>query len=428
MQIDDKNNIKEIPHKPGVYFFYNQKKELIYVGKATSLKSRVSSYFRTAKTNRPIEQMMHEVVDIDWIETDSVLEAIILEANTIKLRMPKYNVIGKDNKSWNYLCITKGEYPRIVSLRQHEMKQYLAEKNKKIIKWKIPYSKEYAFVFGPYPGLNTKAVLKLLRILFHYSDCNPKRKKPCLYRQMGICLGVCIGDITMDEYRKQVILPMVSFLKGNKKSVLTFFVKEMKKAAKEERFENAALFRNQIAHIKRIQDIALLNKNFFEHELEDFGFGIYRIEGYDISNLGETGKVGSMVVFEQGYAKKSDYRKFTIKTVEGQSDVDCLDEVVRRRLKHTEWKYPDLFLIDGGRPQINRVKKILEKFEIDIPIIGIAKGPSRKKDEIIFAQKNTDIITWVDKHKDVLIHVRDEAHRFAIAFQRKKRKIVKKTE
>ena len=112
--------LTKLPDEPGIYLFFNTKKELIYVGKATSLKSRVSSYFRGQRTRRPIEQMIHEVVDIKWKTTESVLEAIILEANYIKEKQPKYNVLGRDDKSWNYIVITKDEYPLVTTLRQHE--------------------------------------------------------------------------------------------------------------------------------------------------------------------------------------------------------------------------------------------------------------------------------------------------------------------
>jgi len=416
--------LKNLPSSPGIYLFFDASKELLYVGKATNLKSRVSSYFRGAKTSRPIEQMMHEVELVEYQETESVLEAIILEANTIAFQNPKYNILGKDNKSWNYLCITRDEYPRIILLRQHEMKQYLEEKGREVKNWKIAYSKEYDYVFGPFPGVNTKAFLKLLRKLFHYSDCKPKSGKPCLYRQMDQCLGVCTGEITGEEYKKQVISPMVSFLKGNKKYVIGFFEKEMRQAAREERYEDAGLYRDQVKQLQRIYDVTLLNKQFFEDEFADKGKD-FRIEGYDISNLGSTGKVGSMVVFEKGRPKKSDYRKFTIKSVVGQSDVDCLEEVIVRRLAHLEWQYPDVFLIDGGKPQVNKVKGILKERNIRIPVVGIAKGPTRKKNEFIFGQKNAQFILWVQKYQDLLVQVRDEAHRFAINFQRSKRRLKK---
>jgi excinuclease ABC subunit C len=406
--------IKKLPNNPGIYLFYNNKKELVYVGKATSLKNRVRSYFSGAKTSRPIEQMIHEVVNIKYKETDSVLEAIILEANYIKKYQPKYNVDGKDDKSWNYIIITKDDYPQVKTIRSHEI-------GGRDMSRLVPPN--VAETFGPYPGLKTKATMGLLQKLFNISFCKSSAKRECLYHQMGVCLGVCTGDITSKEYKQAVIKPLVMFLRGNKKRLIISLAKKMKEKAKQEDFEEAARLRNQIKSLQRIQDIALLNKSFFsdvKKSKEDI-----RIEGYDISNLGVTGKVGSMVVFERGEANKSQYRKFKIRGVEGQSDVDCLDEVIRRRLNHPEWRFPDVFLIDGGLPQVNRVKKILKELNIDIPVVGIAKGAERKKNEFILGNKKREFIKWVDKNKVLLIKVRDEAHRFAITYQRSLRGIKK---
>ena len=160
-------NFYHLPDSPGVYLFFDHGGELVYVSKATSLKNRVSSYFRGQRTIRPIEQMMHQVAKIDWQTTDSVLEAIILEANLIKAKQPKYNVDGKDDKSWNYIGITKDMYPSIVTIRQHELQQ-LKKQNSR---FQIPDSR-FFYLFGPYPGLNTKATMKVLRKLFHF-PCFP---------------------------------------------------------------------------------------------------------------------------------------------------------------------------------------------------------------------------------------------------------------
>ncbi len=413
------NKLKKLPNTPGIYLFYNKKKELIYVGKATSLRSRVSSYFRGARTSRPIEQMIHKIADIKVKETDSVLEAVILEANYIKKYQPKYNVDGKDDKSWNYIVITNDEYPSVKTVRSHEFDKQIKQNEQR---------KHIKHLFGPYPGLKTREMMKLLRRLFSVSTCRPnKNSKPCLYYQMEQCLGVCTGEISSADYKRKVIRPLVTFLGGGKKRLVKSFIVQMKKAAKEENFEEAARLRNQIGALERIHDIALLNKSFFDHQqstINDRGSLIVdRVEGYDISNLGDKGKVGSMVVFDQSGPVKSQYRKFKIKTVEGQSDVDCLDEVLRRRLRHSEWTFPNIFLIDGGKPQVNRVKKILQELKIDIPVVGIAKGAARKKNEFIFATKNRDLIKWVNQNQDLLIQVRDEAHRFAIQYQRKLRKL-----
>jgi excinuclease ABC subunit C len=240
---------------------------------------------------------------------------------------------------------------------------------------------------------------------------------------MGQCLGVCTGSITAAEYRGQVIRPLATFLRGRKKYVIRTLEKRMKVYSQEKKFEEAARLRNQIASLERIHDIALLNKTFVEDQLksQQSKNNISRIEGYDISNLGKTGKVGSMVVFDSEGPVKSQYRKFKIKTVEGQSDVDCLAEVLERRLNHDEWPLPDMLLVDGGKPQVNRAERILKERGFVIPLVGIAKGPDRKKNEFILGTKKKEMIHWIARNKMLLIRVRDEAHRFAIRYQRKLR-------
>ncbi|MBT3419309.1 MAG: GIY-YIG nuclease family protein [Candidatus Magasanikbacteria bacterium] len=414
-----KKKAKRLPDSPGIYLFFNQEKDIIYVGKATSLKSRVTSYFVGKRTSRPIERMIHEVQSIKTQSTESVLEAIVLEANAIKKYQPKYNVIGKDNKSWNYITISRSGYPILETAREHDLMQIETDEMKK----------QYRYIFGPYPGLNTKAAIKILTRLFHLSTCQKKRRKkdgdkPCLYYQMGQCLGVCTKEITKEDYKKKVIAPLVTFLKGGKKRLIKTFEKDMKKAAKAYAFEEAARLRDQVQNLTKIQDITLINKSFVEDSLYVEG-QIQKVEGYDISNLGSSNKVGSMVVFTHGGPDKRQYRKFKIKTVEGQSDVACLKEVLERRLKHKEWPLPDLFLIDGGKPQVNTAKKVLALAGVDRPIVGIAKGAARKKNEFIIPDANRVLIKWVKMNQDMLVNVRDEAHRFAIAFQRKRRKIKK---
>ncbi len=411
--------LQQLPDEPGIYLFYSAENELIYVGKATSLKSRVKSYFRGLRTPRPIEEMIHEVAKIDWRTTESVLEAVILESVFIKRFLPKYNVLGKDNKSWNYIILTKDDYPKVVTMRQHDL-EMLRVNN-------LGEYKKMADMYGPYPGLNTRAAMKILRRLFHFSTCEPGAKRPCLYYQMGQCLGVCIGEVTPVDYRRRVTTPLKWFLAGRKKLVIKAFEKQMKDAAKQERFEEATLIRNQLKDLYRIHDVTLINKGFFEDqkiEAPELVAGRkMRIEGYDISNLGATDKVASMVVFDNEGPVKSEYRKFNIKTVEGQSDIDCLAEVLGRRLKRNDWQMPDVILIDGGRPQINRVKKVFEDFNCIIPFLGIAKGAERKRNDVILGTKEEAFVRWVSAHQPLLIRVRDEAHRFAITFNRSKRKI-----
>ncbi|HBU06788.1 MAG TPA: hypothetical protein DEB09_01765 [Candidatus Magasanikbacteria bacterium] len=456
--------IKSFPNEPGIYLFYNKQKELIYIGKATSLKSRVRSYFRNPPQPslkkggglRPIEAMIDEVVDIKIKQTDSVLEAIILEANTIKKYQPKYNVDLKDDKSWNYICITKDVFPQVKTIRAHELgnvpnvvdvKNVVSERHLQ----QLEQLQQFQHIFGPYPGLKTREMMGLLRKLFYISHCKPcelgKLCKPCLYRQMGQCLGVCTGEISSSEYKKKVINPLVKFLRGNKKGLIRDLEKKMKLSSKIHEFEEAGRLRDQIKNLQKIQDIALLNKSFLQEnsELRTQNSEL-RIEGYDISNLGSTGMVGSMVVFENGYPNKSQYRKFKIKTVIGQSDVDCMAEVIRRRLRHAPqvesrklkvesgdiWKLPDVILVDGGVSQVNKAVEIIRTNKFKIPVVGIAKGPDRKKNEFHidftdFGKDSTDkkreFTEWVKENQNLLIQVRDEAHRFAITYQRSLRKL-----
>jgi len=398
-----REKIKKLPDASGIYLFYRNK-ELVYVGKATSLKKRVASYFTKVRNSRPIEAMISEVDDVKHVETDSVIEAIILEANYIKKYQPKYNVEGKDDKSWNYLILTKDDFPHLEVVREHNLKK----EDKKV----------YKYLFGPFPSIKTKEMLKILHSLFYVSRCQPKQKTPCFDYQIGHCLGVCTNEVGKVEYRERVIKPLVYFLSGKKKTLLNNLERQMKRFSSEERYEDARQVRDQVKSLSRIRDIALLDKSFLSDNFEDAEKKALRIEGYDISNFGIDAKVGSMVVFNGKGMDKSEYKKFKIKKVVGQSDVDCLREVVERRFQHSEWKYPDVILVDGGRPQVNTVKRLINLLKIDIPVIGIAKGKDRKKDEFIYGKQDKNFLTWVNENQKSLITVRDEAHRFAISYQR----------
>ena len=388
------DKIKKIPDSPGIYLFYKGK-ELIYIGKATSLRNRVRSYLNP-KTLRPIEARMKDVSDVKWKTTDSVLEAVILEANYIKEFKPKYNVKTKDDKSWNFFVITKEEFPKLVAVREKNLKK-----------------EAYLYVFGPYAEMKTSQILKLLHSLFKVSRCNPNQKRPCFDYQLNNCLGVCINEINSRDYKEKVIKPLVTFLKGKKKILITSLEKKMKEASKKEDFEEAKRLRNQIFSLNKIRDFALLDKSFLINEKKKEKS--LRIEGYDISNLGNEAMVGSMVVFNESGPLKNEYKKFKIKSISGQSDVDCLKEVLERRLKHREWPMPDYILVDGGKPQVNTIKKVLKEKGFNVPVVGIAKGPDRKKNEFFFDKGNEFVL----KNENLLIRVRDEAHRFAINYQRK---------
>lgn len=387
-----REKIDQIPKTSGIYLFY-QKGNLVYVGKATSLRDRIRSYLNP-KTTRPIETLINSIDEVKWKEVNSALEAIILEANYIKEFKPKYNVKEKDDKSWNYLVITKDDFPKLLAVRERNLK-----------------AKDYKYIFGPYAEGKISEVLRILHSLFLISRCSPNQKKPCFDYNLKKCLGVCTNEITSEDYNKKAIKPLVLFLKGKKKSLINSLKKEMNNYSRNNQFEEAIRIRNQIKSLQKIVDFSLLDKSFIEDNKRK---SIERIEGYDISNLGDEVMVGSMVVFENGKAVKKEYKKFKIKNVKNQSDTDCIKEIIERRFNHKEWKRPDLILIDGGKPQVSAVKKIVK----DIPVIGIAKGKDRKKDELIGEDINYD--------KELLLKVRDEAHRFAINYQRqiKRKKLV----
>ncbi len=418
--VDIKEKISKFPDSPGIYLFYNSVHELVYVGKATSLRNRVRSYFKeNLKVTRPIEEMIHEVVQVKCRETDSVLEAVILESLYIKKFQPKYNVQGKDDKSWNYIFISRDEYPEVGTIREHDLKHLKKDDPNGFRRLK--------YLFGPYPHLNTRATLKVLRQIFLFSVCKPSQSRPCLYYQMEQCLGVCTGEISPVEYREGVIKPLILFLQGKKKRLISNWERAMALAAKEERFEDAARLRNQLRGLQHVQDMSMVNESFVAMQESGAGSLDYdRIEGYDISNLGTTDKVGSMVVFKGGLPDKSSYRKFNVKTVVGQSDVDSLAEVLERRLKRDDWDQPDLILVDGGKPQVNKAKEILKRYNRTIPLLGIAKGPARKRNDFFLVpakEQENEFMNWVSHNRKLLIAVRDEAHRFAITFNRSKRKI-----
>ena len=267
--------INNLPPSPGIYLFYNARGELIYVGKATSLKNRVRSYFIGQKNLRPIEEMIHEVKNIKYKTTGSVLEAIILESIYIKKFQPKYNVKDKDDKSWNYIVITDDQYPQVTTIREHEIRNVIPAKagihNMRLDSRSTPACRQAGgndkSLFGPYPGLKTRDALKILRRLFKFSTCHPNQKRPCLYRRMGECLGVCTNDITPADYKQNVIGPLKLFLQGKKERVIKNLEKNMQTAARHQEFEEAGRLRNQISALRRLQDMALIGDSFYSHPL-----------------------------------------------------------------------------------------------------------------------------------------------------------------
>lgn len=393
-----KESVKKFPDSPGVYLMSNLAKEIIYVGKATSLRKRVGSYFSRA-LNTKTEKLVSEIDKIDFITTTSVLEALILEANLISLHSPKYNIKLKDDKYFVNIVITKEDFPRVLITRY-------SDKDKKKAK----------YIFGPYASkYEARKVIDVLVKIFVSNRGGSSTEK--IYRQYyikGYASGL-VGKISQRDYTK-IIAYIKSFLEGKKNGVIGKLKREMDFAAEKEEFERAAEIRDQIFALENIRDAAFMKKDdlFLENSYEKLD----RIEGYDISNISGDFAVGSMVVFRRGKSDKDEYRKFKIRTVDGANDLAMMREVLERRFKNHDWQLPDLIVMDGGLGQINIAKLVLEDFGFRIPIVGIAKGPDRKGEKLFFSGPKGFIFPDVELIKKV----RDESHRFAISYHRKLRK------
>jgi excinuclease ABC subunit C len=428
--------LKSLPSSPGVYIFKDKSGRILYVGKAGSLKDRVNSYFQNkAGYARPIELFISEVKDLEIRKTDTVLEAYILEQELIKKLQPKYNVDGKDDRSFCYVLVTKEDYPRILIARKTDIVQIPNDKFK--ISNKIPISNDkifkrisYTRTYGPYTSKHQiETALKILRKIFPYHNKSQKTEKGCLDYQIGLCPGPYDGAISKADYRKN-IHGIQMILEGKKKSLVNKMKKEMEEYSEKHEFEKAAEVRNKIFALQHIQDVALISSrdDNFKFKISNFksssndkisNFKKFRIEGYDISNISGKYAVGSMVVFDnsEDYVKpnKSQYRKFKIKTIGGANDVGAMEEILARRFGNN-WPKPNLIILDGGKGHLNMARKILRNFHLEIPLIAVAKGPKRKKLDIY------SFGTIPEIPKETVEQVRDESHRFAIKYHRKVRR------
>ena len=402
---------KRLPDKPGVYFFLDNKGEIIYIGKATSLRDRVKSYFSgyLFESRGPvIVEMLSRIKKIKWEETSSVLEALILEANLIKKFQPKYNTKEKSDKSFNYVCIINEEIPKVITVRginlqkQHKIfsscalpgvpvgtlgqkKFYAASSNSKI--------------FGPFPnGSQLKEALKIIRRIFPYVDASSSKKQNYeFYKQLKLTPS------SLEEYKKN-IRNIKLFFQGKKKDIVRKLEKEMKEFAKRKEFEKAGEIKRQIFALKHINDVALLKE-----ERESF---FTRIESYDIAHLSGKNMVGVMTVIEDGEINKNEYRKFKIQTQTGANDAGALVEVLERRFNHPEWRYPGLIVVDGNVIQINATKRILAKLNLNIPIIGVVKDEKHRPKNILGDKE------IVHKYEREILLANNEAHRFAISYHK----------
>lgn len=397
---------KKLPDNPGVYYFLGKRKEILYIGKATSLRSRVRSYFDTdirEKRSALIENMVKEAQSLAWTETPSVLEALILEVNLIRTHKPRFNTISKDDKSYNHLVITKEEFPRVLVIRGKDLEGHYDE---------------YSYVFGPFPqgGLFREA-LSLVRKLFKFYDerakIHPKASKLAkgtldFNRQIGLYPD----GVTKREYAR-TIRHIRIFFEGKKEAVIKDLEKEMMRHAKREEFEEAEQLKRRVFALRHIQDVSLIKDEFRRHKDDR----LYRIEAYDVAHMGGKDMVGVMTVVTGREASPGEYRKFIISDCEGSNDPKALREILTRRLRHPEWRFPDLIVVDGSTAQKNAAERVLKTLDLLIPVVGVVKDEKHRPKRIIGPEK------LIAEHERSIILGNDEAHRFAITFHRKKRKL-----
>jgi len=426
-----------LPESPGVYIYKNKEGNVIYVGKAVNLKRRVSSYFKNknlldAKSLRLIESTN----SIDYILVESEVEALLLEADLVKKYMPKYNITLKDDKNFKYIQIRKDKFKDGKSIHR-----LLTAR-----KGQDPRS-EY---LGPFPyGDSVNVIMKSLRRIFPYRDCSvskflryKKLSRPCLYGYTEVCPAPCVdeGAIT---YNNENVKKFKRFISGNKKKLINTIKEDMDKEASRLNYEVAAKLRDQI---KKLKALSFSSKSVTKEYIENPNFLIHksredvkelkkvvstffptldrleRIEFYDISNISGKNAVGSMVVNKHGLIDRSQYRRFRIKSTSKPNDPEMMQEVVLRRIKRTDWESPDLIALDGGKGQLSVVREALTEESIQIPLLALAK----KKESLIYCDPKRGTFEEITLPKSnrglqLLIRLRDEAHRFAIEYHRKLR-------
>jgi len=397
---------KKLPDAPGVYFFLGSKKEILYIGKATSLRNRVKSYFATdiaAKRSKLIAQMVDEAKAIDYTRTDSVLEALILESNLIRTHKPKYNSISKDDKSYNHLVITNEEFPRVLVVRGKDLTSKFA-------------SNEIRYHFGPFTnGFLFREALKIVRKLFKFYDTPfPIGKERSKLAKGQVAFNKQIGLYPSEENRKEyqsTIRFIRLFFEGKKKQIIKELEKEMMEFARKEQFEEADRLKRKIFALKHIQDVALIKDESRYHRDERTA----RIEAYDVAHLQGQDMVGVMTVVEGGQTQNHEYRQFKIKSVDGSNDTAALKEILTRRLAHSEWALPQIIVVDGSTAQKNAAEHVLRKHDMLIPVVAVVKDDHHRPVRLIAARK------LLESYENDILLCNAESHRFALQFHEKRR-------
>lgn len=402
MKIENLKKLK-LPDAPGVYFFF-QGKEIIYIGKATSLKDRTKSYFSEdlIATRGPLlVDMVFHADKVKWQETDSVLEALILEASLIKKYQPKYNTKEKSDKSFNYVIITK-------PARNASQSDAGGDKLPKVVvtRGKDLATHKNVVAYGPFTnGNQLKEAMRIVRKIFPFLDDKSKNYAE-FYRQINL-----VPDLGDRKMYLQNIRNIKLFFNGKKKNIFQNLKKEMKAYAKLREFEKAGEIKRQMFALEHINDVALLKNDIRVHD----GENVFRIEAYDIAHMGGKNMVGVMTVVENGNAVKSEYKKFKIRTQSDANDTGALKEVLERRLAHTEWAYPKLIVIDGGVAQLHAAMKVLKEAGVLVPVVSVVKDDHHRAKGILGNKK------YATGHESVILLANSESHRFAIAYHKNMR-------
>lgn len=425
--------LKDLPKTPGVYFHKNAKGEIIYVGKAAVLRNRVRQYFQASRVRDPkTDLLVADIADVDWMEVESELEALFLEAEMIRRYMPPYNILLRDDKSMVYIRIDyDSEYPTVSTTRR-------------------PLD-DGAKYFGPYLStLSVRQALKLLRKVFPFATKRvPGQKRATLHYHIGLDPGLEEGKTSLAEYRAN-LRKLIAVIEGKRKNIEKELEKDMKQFAKESQFEEAGRVRNQLYALRGLsRQVIFSDKEFLDiskdHALGELvgllGLEAFprRIEGYDISHMSGTDVVASMVVFTNGVSNKGEYRKFKTK-INHNNDFYNINETIRRRFSEKNiklWGLPNLVLIDGGKGQLDAALQARnEAGQSKIPFIGLAK----REEQIVISKEQSGatidnkilqkIGGYLQESGDYILanlpqntnlvkllqRIRDESHRFAVSY------------
>jgi excinuclease ABC subunit C len=430
-----KEQVGKLPGKPGIYLFKSKNKSL-YIGKASNLKSRTNNYLKTSDPR--LKKMIAEADRLDHVQTDSDIEALILESKYIKRFRPDFNIMLRDDKQYFFVGFTQENFPKI----------FLTHQPNNNFKFKILNSKlnsALAEFIGPFTDGNAlKITLRLLRKIFPYCTCKQLHNNYCLNYHIGKCPGFCclknselrITNYELSQYKKN-LKAIREILSGKKSSVIKKLDKEMKNQSQKQEYEEAMELQYKIDRIKRVfENARILQSEKYKAEASEIAQDVLkelakaaemekvpnRIEAYDIANIQGNHAVGAMVVFMNGVQDKNEYRKFKIYTKKTADDTGMLKEVLARRFKHPEWQFPDLILIDGGKGQLNAAKNVVSSMQqvARVKIIALTKDERHIGTKIITDNGIGIFLTKLSPDlKNLLLRIDSEAHRFAISYYRK---------